>query len=118
CFSVLHATISVGEAAIVALSHDLRLYFQLQFVQLRIQRRLDIVVVDLAVLDENVLDSKVKRTSGRVAARWRGRWKIRGAIFAYGEIHHRVAKDNLAQIDLLAKQRNDFDTDHEPVRLD
>src|SRR5690242_20773086 len=70
------------------------------------------------MVDQNMLDSKVERTGGRTALRWRRCWKIRSAILAYREIHHRVTKNYLTQIDLLAEQRNDLYADHELIRLD
>ena len=63
--------------------------------QLGVQRGFDVVVIDLAMFEQNVSDSKIEQIRG-VAIRFRRCRKIRGPILSDLEIHHWVTEDDLA----------------------
>ena len=70
--------------------------------QFGVQRGLDVVVIDLAMFEQNVLDSEIEQIRGGVAIRTRSCRKIRSSILPDLEIHHRVMQDDFTQINFLA----------------
>ena len=69
--------------------------------QLGIERGFDIVVVDLALTQQNVLYTKIKQVGRTVAFRlwWRG--KVGASVLFDSETHHRVTQNDLIQIDFF-----------------
>src|ERR1043166_1662862 len=65
-----------------------------------------------------MVDSKIEQACRGVAIRFWNCRKIGGSVFSDVEMHHRVPEDNLAQINLFAHQRNDFQTNPKMVHLD
>jgi len=104
--TILQAAISIREGAAVAMTGELGLNFQLQVVQFRIQRGLNVVVVDFAVSQKKMLDSEIKYVSQTVDGWTTG--KVSSAVTSYLEVHYGMAEDDLVKIDLPSQQGHDL----------
>src|SRR5215470_17770708 len=114
---ILQASLAVRECPMVAVAQRFRPQLQLQFVKFSIQRRFDVVVVDFTAAQKEMLYSEVEEVGRTSAVGRRRRGQIGAAVLANLEIHHRVAQDDLVQIDLFPEQRNDFQANHKFIGL-
>ena len=76
--------------------------------QLGVQRGFHIVVIDFAMFQQNMSNSEIEQVRRSVAIRFWRRRKIRSSVLTDLEVHHWMTKDDLAQINLLAQEGNDF----------